>query len=407
MNIPSIKERFEAVAPLLDEKQRRLFAAIEANLLGYGGVDKVSQETGVSRRAIAEGRKELKQIKIIKSGRIRKPGGGRKSLVEKSPRLKMELEALVEPSTRGEPESPLRWTCKSVRNLSETLKQKGYQVSHTVVAELLQEMGYSLQANRKTQEGSRHPDRNAQFEHINETVKLFQANKQPVISVDTKKKELVGNFKNSGKEYSPKGEPEEVEVHDFPDKDLGKVAPYGVYDVTQNLGWVNVGISSDTAAFAVNSIRQWWELMGKECYPDAKQLLITADAGGSNGYRVKLWKVELQKLANDIGLSISVSHLPPGTSKWNKIEHRLFSHITQNWRGRPLISRVVVVNLIAATKTRKGLQVRSQLDINEYQKGIKVSDEEIKSLNIERNSFHGEWNYTISPIPVKIDTLIS
>jgi transposase len=397
MNTPSIKERFEALSPLLDERMRRLVAATEANLIGHGGVERVSKETGVSCRAIAKGRKELRDIGKIKAERIRKPGGGRKSLAEKTPALKEALESLVDPVTRGDPESPLRWTCKSVRNLAEKLKQQGYPVSHVVVSQLLKEMGYSLQANRKTQEGKQHPDRNAQFEYIHEQVQVFQSNQQPVISVDTKKKELIGNFRNGGKEYHPEGEPEEVKVYDFEDKALGKVAPYGVYDITRNTGWVNVGISSDTAAFAVNSIRQWWGLMGKACYPEATQLLITADGGGSNGHRVKLWKSELQKLADETGLSISVSHLPPGTSKWNKIEHRLFSQITQNWRGRPLISHETVVNLIASTKNSKGLTVKCQLDTNQYQKGIKVTDEELKALNIERNAFHGEWNYTISP----------
>lgn len=398
MKTPSISERFEALSPLLDEKMRRLFAATEANLLGHGGVAIVSKETGVSCRAIARGRKELIQIQKKQTNRIRKSGGGRKSIIRKEPNLKRALEKLVDPVTRGDPESPLRWTCKSVRNLSEELKKQGYSVSHVVVSHLLKDLDYSLQANRKTQEGKQNPDRNAQFEYISEQVKRFQANQQPVISVDTKKKENIGNFKNGGKEYFPEGEPEQVNMHDFPDKELGKVAPYGIYDITQNVGWVNVGISADTAAFAVQSIRQWWLLMGKQTYSEATQLLITADSGGSNGYRVKLWKIELQKLANETGLCISVSHLPPGTSKWNKIEHRLFSQITQNWRGRPLISHEVIVNLIASTKNRKGLTVQCQLDKNHYEKGIKVSDTEIESVNINKDEFHGEWNYTIEPI---------
>jgi hypothetical protein len=377
---------------------KRLFAAAEAEVIGYGGVSKVSVETGISRQTITEGKKELKQTKKkLEPGRVRKEGGGRKRATEKYPTLKRELRKLVEATTRGDPESPLLWTCKSVRKLSEELKQKSYNVSHTVVSELLDDMGYSLQSNQKTREGSEHEDRDAQFEYINSQIKIFQENKQPVISVDCKKKELIGNFKNGGREYRPKGEPEEVRTHDFPDKELGKVAPYGVYDLTENKGWVNVGVSHDTAAFAVNSIQQWWVSMGQECYPQARQLLITADSGGSNGYRVRLWKIELQNLANKTGLSVSVRHLPPGTSKWNKIEHRLFSFITQNWRGRPLVSHEVVVNLISATTTRKGLKVNCQLDTNTYKTGIQVSEEELKSINILKDEFHGEWNYTISP----------
>lgn len=395
---PTLKERFELLSPLLDERMRRLVAAVEAELLGYGGVSRVSEETGVSRRAITAGKKELKEaVKKPTQERIRKKGGGRKRMTQKYPALKRELRKLVESTTRGDPESPLLWTCKSVRKLSDELKKKGYIVSHTVVSALLDDLGYSLQANAKTREGEDHPDRNAQFEYINLKIKEFQAGRQPVISVDCKKKELIGDFKNNGREYRPAGESEEVRVYDFPDEELGKVAPYGVYDLTKNKGWVSVGISHDTAAFAVNTIRQWWASMGKACYPQANQLLITADSGGSNSYRTKLWKVELQKLAKDTGLSVSVCHLPPGTSKWNKIEHRLFSFITQNWRGRPLLSQEVVVNLIAATTTRKGLQVECQLDTNIYEKGIQVSEAEMKALHINTNAFHGEWNYTISP----------
>jgi transposase len=335
--------------------------------------------------------------KVKEAGQIRKKGGGRKRLIEKTPALKTTLESLLESASRGEPESPLQWTCKSTRKLADELKAQGYPVSHTVVSELLHEMDYSLQGNRKTREGESHPDRNAQFEHINTQVKAFQAKKQPVISVDTKKKEIVGNFKNSGREYCPKGKPEEVNMHDFPDPVLGKAAPYGIYDMTQNTGWVNVGISHDTAAFAVNSIRQWWLMMGKVCYPEAKALLITADSGGSNGYRLKLWKMELQKLADETGLAISIGHFPPGTSKWNKIEHRLFSFITQNWRGKPLVSLEVIVNLIAATTTRTGLKVNCQIDTNQYEKGIRILERDMKALNLAKDSFHGEWNYTISP----------
>ena len=397
MEIGLIKKRFSYLASILDERLRRLFAAAEAMAIGYGGLTLVSRETGVSRAAIALGCKELKEQKKPDSHRIRKKGGGRKRAVDKDPSLKKNLENLLEPVTRGDPESPLLWTCKSVRKLSQELNRMGHKTSHNLVAELLKEMGYSLQANKKTLEGTSHPDRNAQFEHINHKVKEYQASELPVISVDTKKKELVGDFKNSGRELRPRGEPEKVRVHDFMIPELGKASPYGVYDLTHNVGWVNVGIDHDTAAFAVESIRRWWYTMGQERYPEANKLLITADSGGSNGYRIRLWKMELQSLANETGLAISVSHLPPGTSKWNKIEHRLFSFITQNWRGKPLVSHEVIVNLIAATGTKNGLQVRCQIDTNSYPKGIKVSDEMIASLNLQRDVFHGEWNYTISP----------
>jgi transposase len=395
-----IKTRFESIAPFLDERLRRIFAAAEAMAIGYGGPSIVSREIGVSRAAIALGLKELKAPERPDTQRIRKKGGGRKRATDKDPTLREDLECLLESATRGDPESPLLWTCKSVRKLSGELNQMGHKASHNLVAELLKDMGYSLQANQKTLEGSSHPDRNAQFEFINSKVKDYQANEQPVISVDTKKKELVGDFKNAGRELRPKGDPQKVRVHDFLIPELGRASPYGVYDITDNVGWVNVGIDHDTSAFAVESIRGWWHTMGHERYPAAKQLLITADGGGSNGYRVRLWKLELQKLANETGLSISVSHLPPGTSKWNKIEHRLFSFITQNWRGKPLVTHEVIVNLIAATSTKKGLQVRCQLDTNTYPKGIKISDELMANINIERDSFHGEWNYTISPHPV-------
>lgn len=400
MDTELIKTRFESIAPFLDERLRRIFAAAEAMAIGYGGPSIVSREIGVSRAAIALGLKELKEPEKLDTQRIRKIGGGRKRATDKDPTLREDLERLLESATRGDPESPLLWTCKSVRKLSGELNQMGHKVSHNLVAELLKDMGYSLQANQKTLEGSSHPDRNAQFEFINSKVKDYQANEQPVISVDTKKKELVGDFKNGGRELRPKGDPQKVRVHDFLIPELGRASPYGVYDITDNVGWVNVGIDHDTSAFAVESIRGWWHTMGHERYPVAKQLLITADGGGSNGYRVRLWKLELQKLANETGLSISVSHLPPGTSKWNKIEHRLFSFITQNWRGKPLVTHEVIVNLIAATSTKKGLQVRCQLDTNTYPKGIKISDELMANINIERDSFHGEWNYTISPHPL-------
>lgn len=392
-----IKKRFGFIAPILDERLRRIFAAAEAMAIGYGGVTLVSRETGVSRAAIALGCKELKEPKKPDRQGIRKQGGGRKRAVDKDPSLKPDIESLLEPVTRGDPESPLLWTCKSVRKLSHELNLMGHQTSHNLVAELLKEMGYSLQANQKTLEGSSHPDRNAQFEHINHKVKDYQADELPVISVDTKKKELVGDFKNAGREFRPKGEPQKVRVHDFLIPELGKASPYGVYDLTHNVGWVNVGIDHDTSSFAVESIRRWWYTMGYEIYPKADKLLITADSGGSNGYRVRLWKWELQKLANETGLSISVCHLPPGTSKWNKIEHRLFSFITQNWRGKPLVTHEVIVNLIAATRTKNGLRVRCQIDTNSYPKGIKIPDKIMDTLNIKRDLFHGEWNYTISP----------
>ena len=397
MDTHLIKKRFKTLEPFLDERLRRIYSATEAKVIGYGGISIVSRETGVSRRAIALGKEEIKHPPPKSSQRIRKEGGGRKRTVDQDPTLKQDLESLVEPVTRGDPESPLRWTSKSVRKLSIELKKMGHKTSYNLVAILLKEMGYSLQANKKTLEGTSHVDRDAQFEHINNKVKKYQRIKEPVISVDTKKKELVGNFKNSGREIRSKGKPEKVRVHDFMIKELGRASPYGVYDLTSNAGWVNVGIDNDTSTFAVESIRQWWYSMGKKVYPKAKRLLITADSGGSNGYRVKLWKVELQKFANEAELSIAVSHLPPGTSKWNKIEHRLFSFITQNWRGKPLVSHEVIVNLIAATTTQEGLRVECRLDTNSYPKGIKVTKEEIDRINMKRDSFHGEWNYTIYP----------
>lgn len=399
MDTEMIKQRYALISPFLDERQRRLYLAAEAKVIGYGGVSTVSRMTGVSRSAISAGYEDYDQAKEnkISPGRIRKEGGGRKRTVTTDVTLKTDIEALIEPVTRGDPESPLRWTCKSVRNLSDELNRMGHKTSHRMVAELLHEMEYSLQGNRKTLEGESHPDRNAQFEFINQRVKALQSMEQPVISVDTKKKELVGDFKNGGKELRPKGDPEKVRVHDFKIPELGRVAPYGIYDMTHNIGWVNVGLDHDTSAFAVESIRRWWHSMGRELYPQAKHLMVTADGGGSNGYRIKLWKVELQKLADETGLSIQVCHFPPGTSKWNKIEHRLFSFISQNWRGKPLISYEVIVKLIAATTNRIGLKVKCQLDTNFYPKAIKVSDREMANINIQRDSFHGEWNYTISP----------
>jgi transposase len=407
MDTDFIKQRFAKLEPFLNERLRRLHAATEAQALGYGGISAVARATGVSRRAIANGLKELAAPDAATATRIRRPGGGRKRTVTQDATLLHDLEQLVEPLSRGDPESPLRWTCQSVRKLADARNHQGHHVSHELVANLLKELGYSLQANRKMREGTAHPDRNAQFEHINAEVQAFQSAGQPVISVDTKKKELIGDFKNGGRELCPQGEPETVRVHDFVIPELGKVAPYGVYDVTHNLGWVNVGIDHDTAAFAVASIRRWWQLLGQPRYSGAQRVLITADGGGSNGSRVRLWKIELQKLADESGLAISVCHLPPGTSKWNKIEHRLFSYISQNWRGKPLISHAVIVNLIAATTTKTGLKVRCELDTQVYPMGIVVTDDELAQVDLKRNDFHGEWNYTISPHTKQADILIS
>lgn len=397
--IPEVRARYELLNELFDERTRRLWAAAEAKALGHGGVQAVFEATGVARSTIYLGGKELDAGGLAELGdRVRRSGGGRKPLSERDPGLIAALDALVEPTTRGDPESPLRWTCKSTRKLAKELTAQGHPVSHTVVAELLDEMGYSLQVTQKTKEGrSKHPDRDDQFKHINAQVASFQRAGEPVISVDTKKKELVGDFANKGREYQPKGEPEKVRVHDFIDKGLGKAIPYGVYDVGENAAWVSVGIDHDTAQFAVASIRQWWRTMGSHTYPEASKLLITADGGGSNASRSRLWKVELQGLSDELGLPISVSHLPPGTSKWNKIEHRLFSHISQNWRGRPLVSHEAVVNLIANTTTTTGLKVRAKLDRREYPLEVTVSDDELEAVNLKRDPFHGEWNYTIKP----------
>lgn len=392
-----MSEKFEVMLPALNERQKRLFLAAEARSLGRGGVTVVARVSGAARDTIYAGLKELEFPGSIEEAaeRSRQEGGGRKKAREMQPGLVNALNALVEPETRGDPMSPLRWTCKSTRQLAETLKEQGFKVSRQLVAELLQGQGFSLQANVKTREGSTHEDRDAQFNYLNGQISRFQANGQPVISVDTKKKELVGDFKNAGREWQPKGKPEKTRVHDFPDKELGKAIPYGVYDVAKNVGWVNVGIDHDTSAFAVESIRRWWNTMGRAEYPDATELLITSDGGGSNGSRNRLWKLELSKLAREAGLEITVGHLPPGTSKWNKIEHRLFAHITMNWRGRPLTSHDVIVQLIGATATRKGLKVQAALDDRAYPKGIKVTDEEMASIPIRRHDFRGEWNYTI------------
>ena len=400
MENEQLKVKYKWLLPHLDERSRRLVAASEVIGEGRGTLAEVSRITGVSRRAIAVGIKELKSGPIQESSsktRIRKEGGGRKNKTESDPELIKDLAKILDPVTRGDPESPLTWTCKSLRTLVEELAAMNHTINHQTLANLLRSLGYSLQANQKKLEGNQSPDRNEQFLYINEKVKSFQEEGSPVISVDTKKKELVGNFKNNGRTWRPKGNPEEVNVHDFEDKELGKAIPFGVYDLTENAGWVSVGIDHDTAAFAAASIRGWWENMGKPVYPDARKLMITADSGGSNGYRRRLWKTELQAFADQTGLSVHVNHLPPGTSKWNKIEHRLFSFISQNWRGRPLISYEVIVSLIGSTRTRQGLSVVCQLDENKYPAGIKVSDEEMELLNIERADFHGEWNYTIHP----------
>lgn len=398
-----ITARYKALEGVLDERQRRLYAAAEAKVLGHGGARRVWTATGVARGSILAGLKELAQVQQEQQGtaterrRIRRPGAGRKTLLAQDPAIRATLERLVEPMTVGDPETPLRWTCKSLMKLSRELQAQGHTISHMSVGTLLKEMGYGLQGNRKTLEGKGHPDRNAQFEFINEKAGAALRAGQPVISVDTKKKELVGQFKNGGKEWRPEGDPEKVNVYDFVDKELGRANPYGVYDLANNTAWVSVGTDHDTASFAVSTIQRWWHAMGKKTYPDAKELMIMADGGGSNGSRVRLWKLELQRFADEENLTIRVSHFPPGTSKWNKIEHRLFSHISMNWRGRPLVSHEVIVSLIAATTTMNGLRVRAELDSNLYQKGIKVSDQAFSTIRIDRDVFHGEWNYLISP----------
>src|SRR5262245_29110526 len=384
----AVRQRFSDITPALDERGRRLWAAAEAKALGYGGVSLVARATGLTRPTIHAGLQGLASGTTPPPGRGRRPGAGGKPLTATQPGLKAALEALVEPTCRGDPESPLRWTCKGVRRLAVALRQQGFRIGRQKVADLLRELGYSLQANRKTREGSQHPDRNAQFEYIAAQVRKSQRLGQPVISVDTKKKELVGDFKNGGREWLPQRQPEEVRIHDFLDKRLGKAIPYGVYDLTANAGWVSVGIDHDTAAFAAETIRRWWRNMGQPLYPHARALLITADGGGSNGCRNRLWKVALQGLADELGLVISVCHLPPGTSKWNKIEHRLFSQIAVNWRGRPLTSLEVIVQLIGDTQTETGLRVRAELDSNRYPTGTKVTDEELAVVKLRRAKFH-------------------
>src|SRR3954464_2191201 len=397
IDVDAIRARYEQMAPFLDERGRRLFVAGEAVSLGHGGVAAGSAGAGMARSTINRGIADLKAGHADLGGAIRRPGGGRKRAVETQPGLLAALEALIEDAIRGDPESPLRWVSRSQRNIAEALRRQGFEVSQKLVGRLLRDLEYSCQANRKTREGSSHPDRNAQFASINATVKAAITAGEPAISVDTKKKELVGDFRNPGRELRPKGRPEAVRVHDFKIPELGRVAPYGVYDIAANPGWVSVGVDADTAAFAVESIRRWWYRLGQARYPGATCLTITADCGGSNGVQVRLWKRELQRFANETGLKVTVAHLPPGTSKWNKIEHRLFAFITMNWRGKPLVSHQVIVQLIGSSTTETGLAVCCELDANLYPKGIKVSDEEMQAINIIRDEFHGEWNYTISP----------
>jgi hypothetical protein len=392
-----IRSKYRSLLPTMNERSRRLWSAAEAVALGRGGIAAVMRATGLAFNTIAKGIHELGQPTTLPPERVRRAGGGRKKATRLHPTLGRMLDRLVDPASRGDPDSPLRWTCKSTRRLAAELTKEGYAVSHTLVATLLVEQGYSLQANQKTKEGARHPDRHAQFDHINRTVIAHLRRHQPVVSVDTKKKELVGPFKNGGHEWRPHGQPTRVKVHDFLDPRTGKAIPYGVYDLGRNVGWVSVGVDHDTATFAVNTIRRWWRQMGRPSYPRARSLLIIADSGGSNGNRVRLWKWELQRFADRLGLPISVCHFPPGTSKWNKIEHRLFSFISQNWRGKPLLTRATIVNLIASTTTTSGLKVRCVLDTSRYPLKVVVTPGQIASLHVKPNRFHGEWNYTIHP----------
>jgi len=394
-----MSQRYRALRASMNERTRRCWAGAEALAEGRGGIAAVQRVTGMCYRSIVRGMREAQSASTFEVERIRAPGGGRKRAEVVDPDLMPSLEAIVEPLARGDPQTALRWTLKSTRRLSQELRAQGHAAGRSLVRQLLHSLGYSLQSNRKTREGSSHVDRNAQFEYINAHATAFLKGRRPVISVDTKKKELVGNFKNGGREWRPRGRPQEVRVHDFMDKDLGKVAPYGVYDLADNVGWVAVGISHDTAEFAVATIARWWRRLGRHRYPKARSLLITADGGGSNGTRVRLWKWELQNFANQTGLTITVCHMPPGTSKWNKIEHRLFSFITQNWRGKPLESHATIVKLIASTKTATGLKVYCELDSHAYDKGIRVTDEQMSQLDIEPHEFHGDWNYTIHPSP--------
>lgn len=396
--VKNISRKYEGLRDGMNEAMCRRWAAVEAVAIGHGGLTLVSKATGLAVSRIRRGVVELEHGESLSTQRVRRPGAGRPKLTGTSPALVRELEALVDPQTRGDPMSPLRWTNKGTRTLAAELQRRGYSVSPRTVAGLLQrDLGYNLQVTQKTREGADHPDRNAQFEYINRRVGRYQRRGQPVISVDTKKKELVGDFANAGREWQPKGKPEQVRSHDFPDKKLGKVAPYGVYDMANNRGWVSVGTDHDTPAFAVATIRQWWRQMGRPLYPNARQLLITADCGGSNGHRPRLWKLQLQQLADETGLMITVCHFPPGTSKWNKIEHRMFCHITSNWRGRPLESHETIVSLIANTTTARGLKIRARLDRRSYPKGVVVTDKQLATLRIKRAIFHGDWNYTILP----------
>ncbi|WZP01058.1 ISAzo13 family transposase [Isosphaeraceae bacterium EP7] len=401
-DVPIIAEKFSSLEPVLNERARRLWAAAEAHAIGRGGISRVAEATGLSRMTIRSGLSELYgssptdgQVEDIR--RARRKGAGRKPLTEHDPKLERALEILVDPVTRGDPMSPLRWTCKSAANLAAELQAQGHTASERSVNRLLHASRYCLQSNRKTIEGGDHPDRDSQFQHINRRVKAYQKQGQPVVSVDARKKELIGRFGNGGREWQPSGEPEAVNIYDFIDKEPGKAIPYGVYDQTTNTGWVGVGIDHDTAEFAVETLRRWWSNMSRRVYPQATRLLVTADGGGSNGSRCRLWKMELQRFASEVGLRISVCHFPPGTSKWNKIEHRMFCHIIENWRGRPLVSREVVVNLIGNTTTETGLSIRSELDEGSYPIGRKVTDEQMKGLAIKKDKFHGEWNYTIIP----------
>ena len=401
MIVEWIRDKYDTLKESLNERSRRLWAATEARSLGRGGAAAVIAATGMSSATVYKALRELDtQVAggaTLPPGRIRRPGGGRKRARDKQPGLSNALAALVEPTERGDPEHPLRWTCKSTSHLAEELRRQGFEVGPRTVAKELKAQNFSLQSNRKTREGASHPDRDAQFAHINEQVRAFQKRRRPVISVDTKKKELVGDFKNSGREWHPQGRPEEVRVHDFPDPRKNKAIPYGVYDLTRNEGWVSVGIDHDTARFAVASIKRWWRKMGRRRYPNAKELLITADCGGSNSSRTRLWKVALQALADELGLRLTVCHLPPGTSKWNKIEHRMFCHITRNWRGRPLTSYAVIVQLIGNTQTKAGLRIRAELDEREYPLREAVTSEQFAAVQLKPASFHGEWNYTVAP----------
>jgi len=395
----SIRQRYEGLSPVLNEQLLRRFVATEARSYGHGGVSVLSRITGIARSTINRGVKEIAEKRLLESGRLRKRGGGRKTKQSEDSTLLSDLKHLVEPATRGDPMGLLLWTSKSLRHLARALQDREHSVCPHVIADCLRELGYSLQANSKTREGNSHVDRDAQFQYISQQASAFLAADEPVVSVDTKKKELVGNFKNNGRELRPKGSPEAVNVHDFIDKKLGRAVPYGIYDIGDNKGWVSVGSDHDTASFAVHAISRWWQTMGQNRYPQATRLLVTADGGGSNGHRVRLWKVELQTLADELRMPITVCHLPPGTSKWNKIEHRLFSFITLNWRGKPLRSFKTIVQLIAATTTSAGLTVHAELDENKYPKGVKISDAKLAAVNLSRHTFHGDWNYTISPLP--------